>query len=59
MKYQIKQKHKLPLTFKFVEEYKAKNSTENTDEVSYVKCDKYQTDFLMQEKPYKALVRLL
>lgn len=55
MKYQIKDKHKLPLTFKFVDEYRAKSS----NDVPYVKSEKYQTDFLLQVKPYKALVRLL
>lgn len=59
MKYQIKQNHKLPLTFKFVEGYIAKNSNENSAEVPHVKCEKYQTDFLMLVKPHKALVRLL
>lgn len=55
MKYQIKDKHQLPLTFKFVDEYRAKSS----NYVPYVKSAKYQTDFLLQVKPYKALVRLL
>lgn len=59
MKYQIKEKHKLPLTFKFVDEYRAKKSNDNKDDIPYVKCEKYQTDFLMQVKPNKALVRIL
>jgi hypothetical protein len=59
MKYQITEKHKLPLTFKFVDEYRPKKSAENKDDIPYVKCEKYQTDFLMQVKPNKALVRIL
>ncbi len=59
MKYQLIEKHKLPLTFKFAAEYRAKKSIENNDDITYVKCEKYQTDFLMQVKPNKALVRIL
>lgn len=56
MKYQIKDKYQLPLTFKFVDEYRTKNTDQR---LPYVKSEKYQTDFLLQVKPYKALVRLL
>ncbi len=56
MKYEIKDKHRLPLTFRFVDEYRAKNADGH---VPYVRSKKYQTDFLLQVKPYKALVRLL
>jgi hypothetical protein len=59
MKYQLQETHKLPLTFKFVDEYRAKKSSQNKDDIPYVKCEKYQTDFLMQVKPNKALVRIL
>lgn len=59
MRYQIEEKYKLPITFKFVDEYRAKKSNENNEETAYVKCEKYQTDFLMQVKPHKALVRML
>lgn len=52
--------NKLPLTFKYIEKFKIKTD-KNRDKykVYYLKCEKYQTDFLMQTKPYKNLVRML
>jgi len=59
MRYEIKEKHELPLTFKFVDEYRSKKSDKKGSDVPYGECKKYQTDFLMQVKPHKPLVRLL
>ncbi|WP_293308327.1 hypothetical protein [Pedobacter sp. UBA5917] len=59
MKQYIKEKHKLPLTFKFAEEFKAKNADKNGGNIPYAKCEKYQSDFLMLVKPFKSLVRML
>jgi len=49
---------KLPLTFKFITEYRNKNCNKN-GEVYYVECKKYQTNFYVREKPVKPLVRML
>jgi hypothetical protein len=59
MRYEIKEKHELPLTFKFVDEYRSRKSDRKVSDVPYGKCKKYQTDFLMLVKPNKPLVRLL
>lgn len=54
------EKDKLPLTFKYIEKFRVKTD-ENRDKykVHYLKCEKYQTDFLMQTTPFKNLVRML
>lgn len=60
MKNNFKEKHKLPLTFKYIEVIKNQNSAKKaTDIIFYAKCKKYQTDFYAIEKPYKALIRML
>lgn len=54
------EKNKLPLTIKYMESFREQtNKTHNEYKVRYVKCKKYQTDFLIREKPFKALTRLL
>lgn len=59
MKHQIIEKNKLPLTFKYIEKYRTKNPKENGHDVYYIKCKKYQTDFLIQVTPNKPLTRML
>lgn len=55
-----KEKNKLPLTFKFIEEFGIKKTNEkNNITINYIKCGVYQTSYLMREKPIKPLTRLL
>lgn len=54
------EKNKLPLTFKYIENFRVKTDKDRDKyKVHYLKCEKYQTDFLIQTKPYKNLVRML
>lgn len=54
------EKNKLPLTFKFIEKFGTKKSNDkNSISINYIKCELYQTDYLMRERPIKALTRLL
>lgn len=54
------EKNKLPLTFKFIEKFGTKESNKKDSiSINYVKCETYQTDYLMRERPIKALTRLL
>jgi len=59
MRYQIEEKNKLPLTFKFVDEYRGKKNNQKGSEVLYGTCGRYKTTFLMLVKPYKPISRLL
>lgn len=59
MRYQIKEKNKLPLTFKFVDEYRGKKINQKSNDVLYGTCGRYKTNFLMLVKPYKPISRLL
>lgn len=56
MKNNFNEKHKLPLSFKYAEILKKKKEKNKT---FFIACDQYQTDFLISEKPYKSLIRLL
>ncbi len=60
MKKKFKEKNKLPLTLKYIENFR-NDSAEIQDsyQQNYVVCIQYQTDFLMSIKPVKPLVRLL
>lgn len=60
MKKKFKEKNKLPLTLKYIENFRD-TSTEIQDshKINYVTSIEYQTDFLMRVKPTKSLVRLL
>ncbi|AZA79209.1 hypothetical protein EG347_17695 [Chryseobacterium sp. G0186] len=54
------EKNNLPLTFKFIEKFGSKKSNEKSSiSINYIKCEIYQTDYLMRERPIKALTRLL
>lgn len=60
MENNFKEKHKLPLTFRYVEFIKNKSNKKKTaSTVFYTKCTKYKTDFYAIEKPTKSLVRML
>lgn len=60
MRNNFKEKHKLPLTFQYIEMIKNKSSKKkNSNTVFYTKCTKYETDFYAIEKPIKPLVRML
>ena len=61
MKNRFNEKHTLPLTFKFIEPLNKRNTKQNIREqiIYFVKCDKYQTDFFVREKPFKPLTRML
>lgn len=54
------EKHKLPLTFKYMEISKSKNIRKvNSNLKFYLECEKYQTDYHVRLKPYKPLVKML
>lgn len=60
MNNQFQEKNKLPLTFKYVEVSKNKNVGKlNSKIIYYLKCQKYQTDFLVRLHPFKPLTRML
>lgn len=61
MKKKIKEQHKLPLTFKYVETFNIKKSEKNIrkDIIYFTECKKYQTDYYVREKPAKPLIRML
>ena len=59
MRYQIEEKNKLPLTFKFVDEYRGDKIIQKSNNVVYGTCECYKTNFLMLVKPYKPVSRLL
>lgn len=55
----IKEKNKLPLTFKHIEVFEDQKIKEKSDIIYFVECKKYQTDFYIRERPIKSLNRLL
>jgi hypothetical protein len=59
MRYQIEEKNKLPLTFKFVDEYRGEKINQKSNDVLYGTCERCKTNFLMLVKPYKPISRLL
>ncbi|SMO87790.1 hypothetical protein SAMN06265171_11022 [Chryseobacterium rhizoplanae] len=60
MKKKFKEKNKLPLTLKYIENFRdASDKIQNSHKINYVTSIEYQTDFLMSIKPMKPLVRLL
>ncbi|SIT21747.1 hypothetical protein SAMN05421786_109158 [Chryseobacterium ureilyticum] len=60
MKRLYKEKNKLPLTFKYLDLFKTKNTGKlNSDSLYYLNSDKFQTVFYPREKPFKSLHRLL
>ncbi|CAM3076202.1 hypothetical protein CHFL109739_16015 [Chryseobacterium flavum] len=52
-----KEKHKLPLTYKYLEFVKNKTREKQTN--STIECEIYQTDQYVKLKPPKFLTRLL
>jgi hypothetical protein len=61
MKKKFKEKHKLPLTFKYIEPFSAKKNKRNKREdiIFFVPCEKYNTDFMVRTYPVKSLIRML
>ncbi|KQT25907.1 hypothetical protein ASG22_04200 [Chryseobacterium sp. Leaf405] len=60
MKKKIREKNKLPLTFKYVEFSKSKIIVKSKSNLTFfVECEKYQTEYLFRSKPYKSITRLL
>lgn len=56
----IKEKNKLPLTFKYIEFSKSKITVKSKSSLTFfVECEKYQTEYLFRSKPYKSISRLL
>ncbi len=60
MKKKIKEKNKLPLIFKHIDFVKNKDlGTLDSNVVYFLENEKYQTDFLVKERPLKHLTRLI
>ncbi len=60
MKKKFKEKNKLPLTLKYIENFRdASAEIQEDHKINYITSIEYQTDFLMRIKPTKPLVRLL
>jgi hypothetical protein len=60
MNLKIKEKHKLPLTFNYMESFKTQNTgNKMNDIIFFIKCEKYQSNFHVRENSGKALVRFL
>lgn len=51
--------NKLPLNFKYLKKFGSKKSKELNKKIFYVRCDKYQTDFMTRVTPFKAFTRML
>ncbi len=55
-----KEKNKLPLTFKYIDVFKTRNTSKlNSGSLYYLNSDKCQTPNYPRERPLKSLVRLL
>ena len=60
MKKKFKENQYLPLTFKYIELFKSKNIVKlNSNITYYLQSNKYDTNFLIREKPLKHLTRML
>ena len=60
MKKKYKERNKLPLTLKYIENFRdASAEIRDSHKINYVIAIQYQTDYLMTMKPTKPLVRLL
>lgn len=60
MKTLYKEKHKLPLTFSYIESFTNKNTRLNRQNIIYfIDCKKYHSNFYVREKPVKPLIRML
>jgi hypothetical protein len=60
MKKTIKEKNKLPLTFKYIEFKKSQVIVKSKSNLTFfVECEKFQTEYLVRSRPYKSITRLL
>ncbi|BFO66549.1 hypothetical protein KCF3NO3_25320 [Chryseobacterium sp. KCF3-3] len=60
MKKKFKERNKLPLTLKYIENFRgASAEIQDSHKINYVTTVEYQTNFLMRIKPTKPLVRLV
>lgn len=60
MKNTFGEKHKLPLTFKNITKFgNGTHVKPNSHTAYFLESKKYRSDFYIQEKPFKALTRLL
>ncbi|WP_114820749.1 hypothetical protein [Chryseobacterium sp. KLBC 52] len=60
MKKKFKEKNKLPLTLKYIANFReASVEIQNSHQQNYITAIQYQTDYLMAIKPPKPFVRLL
>ncbi|MDQ1096456.1 hypothetical protein QE441_003531 [Chryseobacterium sp. SORGH_AS909] len=61
MKKLIREKNKLPLTFKYIEAFNKKGSKNKSRNsiLYFVECNSYQTDCYVRAKPSKPLTRML
>lgn len=59
MKIKVKEKNKLPLTFKHIESFNDQKPKKPNDVVYVLECKKYQTNYYIRERPIKSLNRLL
>jgi hypothetical protein len=55
----IEEQNRLPLTFKYIEFIDRKKSLFEKSKIFFIKCERYQTDFYIKDRPVKPLVRLL
>ncbi|WP_313001254.1 hypothetical protein [Chryseobacterium gleum] len=53
-----KEKHKLPLTFKYIDVVNSKSREKRYFSIT-ISCEKYHTDFYAKLNPYKFLTRLV
>lgn len=53
-----KEKHKLPLTFKYIDVVKSKSREKKNFSIT-IPCEKYHTDSYAKLNPYKCLTRLV
>ncbi|KFF15489.1 hypothetical protein IW22_24115 [Chryseobacterium sp. JM1] len=60
MKDNFGEKHKLPLSFKYMDFFDNTDSKMITSNTKCIlRCKKYKTGFYVREKPVKPLIRLL
>ncbi|WP_431345672.1 hypothetical protein [Chryseobacterium sp. JK1] len=59
MKIKVKEKNKLPLTFKHIEAFHNQKTKKENDVIYVLGCEKYKSNFHIREKPLKSLTRLL
>jgi hypothetical protein len=60
MKKKFKEKNKLPLILKYIENFRDPSAEiKDSHKINYVTSIEYQTDFLMRIKSTKSLVRLI